>query len=272
MNPDTGPMRSPIAAVPWRPPMRATPIPQRSIPPATGRTSVKPRPPRTGSSGGWQASGTRGWSSAAAVSSRGSAGRWGTSTASRRETMSSGGRGRSTRGFGRGSAAFSIGGRPPAGSRLGSTSSRRPPISTSSVALRTSVRSMARYGCPLMAEDAKTLIEQATRSFLEEVPALKPMTLIVGVDLHGRGDTQQFRVELPQVDVRKDIAADARVRVEMRRDFFNAMVQHGAKVADWREAFEHGQAKATGVDQYMKLIVNVVERQEERNRTRRARH
>ena len=124
-----------------------------------------------------------------------------------------------------------------------------------------------------MSEDAKTLIEQAVRSFLDEVPALKPMKLVLGVDLHGRGgDTQQFRVDLPDVAVRKDIAADARVRVEMRRDFFNLMVQHGAKVADWREAFHDGKAKATGVDQYMKLIVNVVERQEERNRTRRARH
>ena len=123
-----------------------------------------------------------------------------------------------------------------------------------------------------MSEDAKTLIEQAVRSFLEEVPALKPMTLVVGVDLHGRGDTQQFRVELPEVAVTKDIAADARVRLDMRRDFFNLMVEHGAKIADWREAFENGRAKATGVDQYMKLIINVVERQEERNRTRRARH
>jgi len=123
-----------------------------------------------------------------------------------------------------------------------------------------------------MSDDAKTLIEQAVRSFLEEVPALKPMTLVVGVDLHGRGDTQQFRVELPEVAVRKDIAADARVRLEMRRDFFNLMVEHGAKVPDWREAFENGRAKATGVDQYLKLIVNVIERQEERNRTRRARH
>ena len=123
-----------------------------------------------------------------------------------------------------------------------------------------------------MSEDAKQLIERAVRSFLDEVPALKPMKLVVGVDLRGRGDTQQFRVELPQVDVRKDIAADARVRLEMRRDFFNAMVENGARVADWREAFEHGQAKASGVDQYMRLIVNVVERQEERNRTRRARH
>jgi hypothetical protein len=123
-----------------------------------------------------------------------------------------------------------------------------------------------------MAEDAKTLIERATRSILEEVPALKPLKLVVGIDLRGRGDVQQFRLQLPELTVTKDIAADSRVRLDMRRDFFNAMVENGAKVADWREAFTYGQAKATGVDQYMKLIVNVVERQEERSRTRRARH
>jgi hypothetical protein len=128
-----------------------------------------------------------------------------------------------------------------------------------------------RYSQRFMAEDAKLLIEQAVRAFLDEVPALKPLQLVVGVDLRGRGDTQQFRVQLPDLDVRKDIAADARVRVEMRREFFNAMVEHGARVPDWREAFLHGQAKATGVEQYMRLIVNVVERQEERNRTRKAR-
>jgi hypothetical protein len=123
-----------------------------------------------------------------------------------------------------------------------------------------------------MSGDAKTLIETAVRSFLEEVPALRPLKLVVGVDLQGRGDMQQFRVELPQNEVRKDIASDAKVRVNMRRDFFNAMVENGARVADWREAFTYGQAKASGVDQYLKLIVNVVERQEERSRTRRARH
>ena len=122
-----------------------------------------------------------------------------------------------------------------------------------------------------MAEDARTLIERATRNLLEEVPALKPLKLVVGVDLRGRGDLQQFRLQMPEVAVTKDIAADARVRVEMRRDFFNAMVEHGAKVADWREAFHDGKARATGVDQYMKLIATVVERQEERDRTRRAR-
>ena len=121
-------------------------------------------------------------------------------------------------------------------------------------------------------QDAPKLIEQAVRSFLDEVPALKPMKLIMGLDLRARGDTQQYRVELPGPKVTKDIAADARVRVEMRRDFFNLMVEHGAKVADWRDAYEDGRLKASGVDQYLKLIATVVEKQEERNRTRRARH
>jgi len=122
-----------------------------------------------------------------------------------------------------------------------------------------------------MAADAKVLIEQAARSLLDEVPALRPLTLVVGVDLRGRGDVQQFRLQLPELEVRKDIAADARVRVDMRREFFNAMVEHEAKIPDWREAFVHGQARATGVEQYLRLIATVVERQEERNRTRKAR-
>jgi hypothetical protein len=121
-------------------------------------------------------------------------------------------------------------------------------------------------------QDAPKLIEQAVRAFLEEVPALKPLKLVVRVDLHGRGDVQQFRLQMPEVEVKREIASDARISVEMRRDFFNLMVEHGAKVADWRDAYEDGRLKASGVDQYLKLIANVIERQEERNRTRRARH
>jgi hypothetical protein len=121
-----------------------------------------------------------------------------------------------------------------------------------------------------VAEDAKTLIELAVRRFLEEVPALQPLKLVVGVDLRGRGDLQQFRLELPGPLVTKDPASDARVRVEMPRAFFNVMAKE-AKVPDWREAFTYGQAKATGPSQILKLIENVVERQEERQRTRRAR-
>ncbi|HEX4438086.1 MAG TPA: hypothetical protein VH061_14970 [Solirubrobacteraceae bacterium] len=121
-----------------------------------------------------------------------------------------------------------------------------------------------------MADDAKSLIEQATERFLAEVPALAPIKLVVGVELRGRGDVQHFRLEMPGVSVTKGPAADARVRVDMRREFFNVMAREG-KIPDWVEAFMYGQAKATGPEQILKLITNVVERQQERERTPKAR-
>jgi hypothetical protein len=121
-----------------------------------------------------------------------------------------------------------------------------------------------------MAEDAKALIELATRRFLEEVPALEPIKLVVAVELRGRGDVQHFRLQMPGVKVTKGPATDARMRVDMRREFFNVMAREG-KVPDWIEAFTYGQAKASGPDQFIRLIVNVVERQQERERTKRAR-
>jgi hypothetical protein len=121
-----------------------------------------------------------------------------------------------------------------------------------------------------LAEDAKSLIELATRRFLAEVPALEPIKLVVAVELRGRGDVQQFRLEMPGVSVTKDPGVDARVRVDMRREFFNVMARE-AKVPDWVEAFTYGQAKASGPEQFLRLIVNVVERQQERERTPKAR-
>jgi hypothetical protein len=121
-----------------------------------------------------------------------------------------------------------------------------------------------------MADDAKALIELATRRFIGEVPALEPIKLVVGVELRGRGDVQQFRLEMPGLAVTKGPSVDARLRVDMRREFFNVMARE-AKVADWIEAFTYGQAKASGPEQIMRLIVNVVERQQERERTPKAR-
>jgi hypothetical protein len=121
-----------------------------------------------------------------------------------------------------------------------------------------------------MSEDAKDLIELATRRFLAEVPALEPIKLIIGVELRGRGDVQQFRLQMPDMKVTKGPATDARLRVDMRREFFNVMAKEG-KVPDWIEAFTYGQAKASGPEQIMRLIANVVERQQERERTPRAR-
>jgi hypothetical protein len=103
------------------------------------------------------------------------------------------------------------------------------------------------------------------------VPALQPLKLVAGLELRARGDTQFYRVELPGPKVSKDIAADAKVRLEVPRSHFNVLATKG-RVKDWREAFAKGDAKATGIDQVMRLIVQVVEKQEERGRTRRATH
>jgi len=121
-----------------------------------------------------------------------------------------------------------------------------------------------------MAEDAKTLIELAVRRFIDDVPALEPIKLVVGIELRGRGDVQHFRLEMPGIKVTKGPAGDARLRVDMRREFFNVMARE-AGPADWIEAFTYGQAKASGPEQFLRLIANVVERKQERERTPRAR-
>ena len=121
-----------------------------------------------------------------------------------------------------------------------------------------------------MSEDAKTLIETAARRFVEEVPALAPMKLVVGVELRGRGDIQHFRLQMPEFAVTKGPASDARVNMEMRREQFNVIAKEG-KVPDWIEAFTYGMAKATGPSQFLRLISSVVDKQQERERAKTAR-
>ncbi|MEA2391289.1 MAG: hypothetical protein QOK31_1398 [Solirubrobacteraceae bacterium] len=106
---------------------------------------------------------------------------------------------------------------------------------------------------------------------LEEIPALVPLKIVIGLELRGRGDIQPYRVELPGPKVTKGVAPDARVRLEVPRSHFNELAEKG-KVRHWREAFEHGDAKATGPTEILRLVANVIERQEERSRTRKARH
>jgi hypothetical protein len=121
------------------------------------------------------------------------------------------------------------------------------------------------------ASDTKGQIERAIANVTDEVPALAPLKLVFTLVLRGRGDIQQFRVELPGPKISKEIGSDSRVTVEMPRSFFNVMAEEGARVADWREAFHYGQAKATGVPQILKLIERVVDMHEERMQVRRAR-
>jgi hypothetical protein len=118
--------------------------------------------------------------------------------------------------------------------------------------------------------DTRTLIEETAKRFLAEVPALVKLKTVVGLELHSRSDVQLYRVEMPGPRVTKAIAPDAKITVQIQRAKFNELAARG-HLADWRLAFERGDAKATGVEQYLQLIQRVVETQEERARTRRAR-
>jgi hypothetical protein len=99
------------------------------------------------------------------------------------------------------------------------------------------------------------------------VPALKQLKLIAGLELPAHHDTQLYRIELPGPKVTKAIADDAKITLEVQRAAFNHLATKG-HVADWRAAFEHGDAKAHGIEQYIRLIRQVVEKQEERGRLR----
>ena len=118
--------------------------------------------------------------------------------------------------------------------------------------------------------ETKALIEDAVSKFQKEVPALQKLKLVVELELRGRGDIQLFRVEVPGPKVTRDIASDAKVRLSVPRSHFNELAEDG-KVRNWREAFESGTVKATGPMEILRLIQSVVERQEERTRTRKLR-
>jgi hypothetical protein len=107
----------------------------------------------------------------------------------------------------------------------------------------------------------------ALTHFLDEVPALKQLKLVIGLELRAHHDTQLYRIEMPGPVVTKAIPDDAKVTLEVQRAPFNELAAKG-HVADWRAAFERGDAKATGIDQYVRLIRQVVEKQEQRGRSR----
>jgi hypothetical protein len=118
--------------------------------------------------------------------------------------------------------------------------------------------------------DTKALIERAIANFQKEVPGLERLKLVVELELRGRGDIQLFRVEVPGPKITKDIASDAKVRLSVPRSHFNDLATEG-RIRHWREAFESGHVRATGPAEILKLIQNVVLRQEERTRTRKLR-
>ncbi len=109
------------------------------------------------------------------------------------------------------------------------------------------------------------LIRIAVERFQAEVPALHNLKLVFGLQLKAKHDIQLYRVELPGPEIRKDLAQDERVLVEIDRPQFNELAEKGT-LKSYRRAAETGHIKASGDSNVIKLIVQVVEKQEERAR------
>jgi len=112
------------------------------------------------------------------------------------------------------------------------------------------------------------LIATAIERFQAEVPALAQLKLIFELELRGRGDVQIFRVEVPGPKISKAASTeDARVTVEFTRSEFNRLAEEGT-VTDYRAAYDAGHIKASGDSNIQKLIAQVIERHEQRARTK----
>jgi hypothetical protein len=111
------------------------------------------------------------------------------------------------------------------------------------------------------------LIATAIERFQAEVPALAQLKLVFELELRGRGDVQMFRVEVPGPEISKGSTEDARVSVSMPRSHFNELATEG-NVRHYREAYESGAISASGDPNIQKLIAQVVERHEQRARTK----
>ncbi|HTR75112.1 MAG TPA: hypothetical protein VMH33_07610 [Solirubrobacterales bacterium] len=111
------------------------------------------------------------------------------------------------------------------------------------------------------------LIRTAVERFQAEVPALAKLKLVFGLELRAKHDIQLYRVELPGPKITKELAQDERVLVEIDRPHFNQLAEKGT-IASYRRAAETGHIKVTGDSNVVKLIVQVVEKQEQRARLR----
>jgi hypothetical protein len=111
------------------------------------------------------------------------------------------------------------------------------------------------------------LIRTAVERFQAEVPALQKLKLVFGLELKARHDIQLYRVELPGPTISKDFAQDERVLVQIDRPQFNELAEKGT-IRSYRRAYETGHIKASGDSNVLKLIAQVVDKQEARNRLR----
>lgn len=118
-----------------------------------------------------------------------------------------------------------------------------------------------------MAASTADLIRTGVERFQAEVPALQKLKLVFGLELKARHDIQLYRVELPGLKISKGFNQDERVLVEVDRPQFNDLAEKGT-LKSYRKAAETGHVKASGDSNVIKLVVQVVVRQEERAKLR----
>ncbi len=110
------------------------------------------------------------------------------------------------------------------------------------------------------------MIESAVNHLQEEVPALKKLKLVFGLDIRAKGDMQTYRVEVPGPKVSKGRGEDERCRVEIDRAQFNQLADEKSTVASYRRAAETGHIRFEGDSNVAKLIIRVFETHEQRAR------
>jgi hypothetical protein len=120
-----------------------------------------------------------------------------------------------------------------------------------------------------MSSSTQGLIKTAIERFLGEVPGLAKLKIVFELELIGRGDVQMFRVELPGPKITKAVAQDARVTITIPRAQFNELAEEGT-LKGYHRAYDTGHIKVAGDEQVQKLIAQVIERQEERARLKKA--
>jgi hypothetical protein len=121
-----------------------------------------------------------------------------------------------------------------------------------------------------LSSDTKDLIVEGAERFLDEVPALRQLKLVMRLDLRARRDSQTWRIAFPDIDVKRDPAADAEVILLAPRSHFNELAKDG-RLQHWRDAYENGYIRIAGREDKLKLIARVIEMHEKREMTKKRR-
>ena len=115
--------------------------------------------------------------------------------------------------------------------------------------------------------ETRALIDKAIDQVWRDVPSLRQVTMVVRLELPARHDEAIWRVKLPEREIARDPAGDARLNVTVPRAFFNALAgDPKADIRDWVEAYDHGHVKVSGEPAVVKLLGNVIGRQLARSR------